>query len=107
MSYPSSYYDINPIHDTVHLQQMRDIAKEQIELLVPAIASEICNQIIGNAFSALSRGVEYDCKSILDIHTNSLSKQWHSEETQKYLGQAVIAELKKNIDNFDIKLIIN
>ena len=107
MSYPSSYYDINPIHDTVHLQQMRDISKEQIELLTPDIASSICNSIISQAFSDLARGIEYDCKSILDIHTNSLSKQWHSEEVNKYIGEAVKAEIIKNLDNFDISLIFS
>lgn len=107
MSYPSSYYEINPIHDTVHLQQMRDIAKEQIELLVPEIVSNICNSIISQAFSGLARGVEYDCKSILDIHVDSLRKQWHSEEVNRYIGEGVKAEIMKNLDNFDISLILS
>jgi len=104
--FPSSYYDINPIHDTVHLQQMRDIAQEQIELLVPQMVSNICNQMLSNLLSGLDRGVEYDCNTALDVIIKDLNKQWHSEELTKFIGTAVRDELQRNIDKLDLTLIL-
>ena len=104
--YPSSYYDINPIHDTVHLQQMRDIAKEQIELLVPPLVNNICNSIMSNLVSGLNGGVEYDCNSILDVSIKSLNKQWHSEELTKFIGTAVRDEIQKKLNKVDLNLIL-
>lgn len=106
MSYPSSYYDINPIHDTVHLQQMRDIAKEQIEILVPPIVNNICNQMMNNIMSGLHSGVQYDCNSVLDVFIKDLNKQWHSEELTQFIGTAVRDEIQRNLDKLDLTLIL-
>lgn len=106
MSYPSSYYDINPIHDTVHLQQMRDIAREQIELLVPQMVNNACNRMMSNLVSGIHSGVEYDCNSILDVFIKDLNKQWHSEELTKFIGTAVREEIQKNLDKIDLTLIL-
>ena len=104
--YPSSYYDINPIHDTVHLQQMRDIAKEQIELLVPQIVNDACNRAISNMLSGLDRGITYDCNSILDVVIKDLNKQWHSEELTRFISTSVRDELQNNLDKIDLTLIL-
>ena len=106
MVYPSSYYDINPIHDTVHLQQMREIAEQQINILVPPIINDVCNRMMSNLLSGLHNGIQYDCNSILDVSLKSINKQWHSEELIKFIGTSVRDELQRNIDKIDLKLIL-
>ena len=107
MSYPSSYYDINPIHDTVHLQQMRDIAEEKINLLVPDICRSICSSSINNAFSGLMNGLSLDVNRIVDITCKDLNAQFHSEEVSKFMAETLKREVMNQIANMDISLILS
>lgn len=107
MSYPSSYYDINPIHDTVHLQQMRDIAQEKIETEVPEICRQICYGAINKAFSGLMSGIELDVNRIIDITCKDLSAQFHSEEVSKFIAETLKAEVIKGLSNLDLSIIIS
>ncbi len=107
MSYPSSYYDINPIHDTVHLQQMRDIAHETVENEVPGICREICFDIVNRAFSSAMSGLEIDVNRIVDITCKDLNAQFHSEEVSKFMADTLKMELTKALSNIDLKLIIS
>lgn len=106
MSYPSSYYDINPIHDTVHLQQMRDISREQIELLVPPLVNNACNSMISDLLSGLNSGIQYDCESILDVFIKDLNKQWHSEKLTEFISTSIRDEIQRNLDKIDLTLIL-
>lgn len=107
MSYPSSYYDINPIHDTVHLQQMRDIAHETIENEVPTICRSICNDVINRAFSGAMNGMKIDINRIVDITCKEMNAQFHSEEVSHFMAEVLQRELINALSDIDLKLIIS
>ena len=106
MSYPSSYYDINPIHDTVHLQQMRDIADERINLLVPQIVNDANNRMMNNLLSGINSGIQYDCNSVLNVFSKDINKLWHSEKLTEFLSTAIRDEIQRNLDKLDLTLIL-
>lgn len=107
MSYPSSYYDINPIHDTVHLQQMRDIAHETIQNEVPNICKSICYDAINKAFSSAMNGLAVDLNRIVEITCKEMNAQFHSEEVSHFFYEVCQRELKEALSNIDINLIIS
>ena len=107
MSYPSSYYDINPIHDSVHLQQMRDIAHETVENEVPGICREICYSIINNVFNSAMSGLSIDVNRIVDITCKEMNAQFHSEQVSRFIADTLKMELTKALSNMDLNLIIS
>lgn len=107
MSYPSSYYDINPIHDTVHLQQMRDIAHETIENEVPRICKEICYSALNSAFQSALTGLNVDINRIVDITCKELHAQFHSEEVSHFMAETLKTHLKTQLNAIDLKLIVS
>lgn len=107
MSYPSSYYDINPIHDTVHLQQMRDIAHEAIQNEVPNICQSIVNNALNSAFQSALNGLSVDINRIVDITCKELHAQFHSEEVSHFMAETLKANLIKELNAIDLKLIIS
>ena len=107
MAYPSSYYDINPIHNTVHLQQMRDIAHETIENEVPTICRNICYDAINKAFNSAMSGMKVDINRIVDITCKEMNAQFHSEEVSHFMADVLQRELVNALSDIDLKLIIS
>ena len=107
MSYPSSYYDINPIHNDVHLQQMRDIAHETIQNEVPNICRSICYDAINRAFNSAMSGLAVDINRIIEITCKEMNAQFHSEEVSHFFYEVCQKELINALSNIDISLIIS
>lgn len=107
MSYPSSYYDINPIHDSVHLQQMRDIAHETISNEVPNICREICYEIVNNVFNSAINGYSVDINRIVNITCKEMDAQFHSEEVSHFLAETLKAELINSLSKMDLTLTVS
>ena len=112
-SYLASHED-NPYHLS-HIWEFRElasrVAKDQIEEVVPQMINEAVskavNEAIGNAFSRAMQGIAVDVNRIVDITIKDLNKQYHSEEVSKFLTDALTDELRKNLSNIDVNLIIS
>ena len=104
----------NPQHRE-HISQFHTlftmICKEQIEeyldTKIEPIINNAVSKAINNAFSGAMSGIGLDVERIVNITIEGLSNQYHSREVDKFLADALGAELRKALSNIDVSLIVS
>ena len=108
-SHLASHSD-NPYHLS-HIWEFKElatrIAQEQIIEIVPSMVESAVSKSINAAFSGAMKGIEIDVNRIVDITIQGLNKQFHSEEVDKFLAEALGESLRSALSKMDVNLIIS
>ena len=104
----------NPYHLS-HIWEFTElstrIAQEQIQetlnTVLPQLVNDAVQRAMGQAFSSAMQGIQVDVNRIVNCTIQGLNKQFHSEELDKFLAEALRDQLIKELSNIDVKLIIS
>ena len=108
-SYLASHND-NPYHLS-HIWEFKElatrIAQEQIFEIVPPLVESAVSKTMNAAFAGAMKGIEIDVNRIVDVTIQGLNKQFHSEEVDKFLAEALGESLRSALSKMDFNLIIS
>ena len=76
-------------HAREHREEMRKIAEDTINELVP----KMCEEIFNNAVSNLIGAIEYDVETCVSVSLDSAGKIFDSSELKKVLSKRIMDEL--------------
>lgn len=108
-SYLASHNE-NPYHLS-HIWEFKElatrIAQEQILEMVPPLVESAVSKSMSEAFSGAMKGIEIDVNRIVEITIQGLNKQFHSEEVDQFLAEALSESLRNALKIVDVNLIVS
>ena len=94
----------NPIHDTVHVQEMHSIAAEEIKAQVPELARAQCAKLINEAVRAMIGALRFDIETSLEIAFKDLGAMYKDKRTRQFISDTICKTIEKRLSNITIKL---
>lgn len=94
----------NPIHESHHVPEMHQIAKDEINSLVPDMIRRECVEYINNAIDAMIGAVEYDVNTSLEISFSDLGDMYKDKRVKKFVSDAICKSIKKRLNSLKIEI---
>ena len=111
MKYPTAYrgkierdFRENPIHDSEHVPEMHNIAREEIENIVPELVRREASRMINEAVRAMIGALRYDINTTLEIAFKDLGEMYRDKRVQKYVSDAVMKTIEKRLNSINLKI---
>ena len=101
---PGNNYFHNPTRDyhggraRQHHAEMRQIALQTVQEVVPRLVDEICTTIWNDALQRLVGAIDYDVNTCVSIAFDDAEKIFKSKEAQKFVSDKIVKELQREID---------
>ena len=93
-------HDFHGGHARQHHEEMRQIAREEIQTLVPKMAAEIYN----NAITRLVGVLQYDVDTCVNVALKGVGEIYNDRKFKKVLSNKIMNQLKAEIGNLTIKI---
>ena len=94
----------NPIHESHHVPEMHQIAKEEINSAVPEMIRRECAEQINSSVDAMIGAIEYDVNTSLDISFSDLGEMYKDKRVKKFVSDAICKSIKKRLNSLKIEI---
>lgn len=104
-----NYFD-NPTRDyhggraRQHHAEMRQIALETVNEVVPPMIEEICVKICTAALEDVIGAIEWDIEEIVNVSFDDMHNVFNSEKFRKVISTKIMDSIKKNLNNPNIRI---
>ena len=100
MSYCSGPNDGHGGHAAEHREEMRAIAVETINEIVPAMCAAIYNE----AVTRLVGAIQYDVETCVSVSIDSMGEIFNSKKFQTVLSENIMKAIMAHLDNNIFKI---
>ena len=83
-----------------HREEMRQIAKEVVQELVPQIAAQIYNDALQRLVGAL----QYDIETIVSVSLEDAKNIFNSSQCRRIISDRIMRELKARLDGLEFRI---
>lgn len=107
---PGNNYFHNPTRDyhggraAQHHAEMRQIALETINEVVPPMINDICIQICTAALEDVIGAIEWDIEEIVNVSFDDMHNVFNSEKLRKVISTKIMDSIKKNMNKPNIRI---
>lgn len=94
----------NPIHESHHVPEMHQIAKDEISSAVPELVRVECAKYIDGAVRDIKQAIHYDVNTIVEISFDQADDIFRAKRTKKFVSDAICKAIDKRLDSIRIDI---